>query len=192
MEIPDNRIATIVTVAIFLANLILLAISIPDYRVPVDAGYHISLAQWYAHHGVALWDHINFGPGGRPNLQGPALHIAIAILGTILGGKPDNFITANAILAIAQWCAAVCTAYFFARRFGGDIAAMFTVALLAGSAFVSASFYVGIPSGWLFIAAPWAIRRCGGPSSRTCRPRSLPSTAAAARPSITPSPLASS
>ncbi|HYA35473.1 MAG TPA: hypothetical protein VEF03_07630 [Candidatus Binataceae bacterium] len=157
MESTRNSAARIVTLAIFLANLILLAISIPDYRVPVDAGYHVSLAEWYAHHGVAWWDHINFGPGGRPNLQGPALHIAIAILGSILGGKPDNFVIANAILGVFQWCAAVNTAYFFARRFGGDIAAMFAVALLAGSAFVSGSFYVGIPSGWLFIAAPWAI-----------------------------------
>jgi len=157
MDSVGNSTTRAVTLAIFLANLILLAISIPDSRVPVDAGYHVSLAEWYAHHGVAWWDHINFGPGGRPNLQGPALHIAIAILGTILGGKPDNFVIANAILAVAQWCAAVYTAYFFARRFGGDMAAMFAVALLAGSAFVSGSFYVGIPSGWLFIAAPWAI-----------------------------------
>jgi hypothetical protein len=157
METARNRTASIVTLAIFAANLLLLAISLPDYRVSVDSGYHISLAEWYAHHGVAWWDHINFGPGGRPNLQGPALHVAIAILGRAIGGRPDDYILANAILAVAQWSAAIGTAYFFARKFGGDVAAMFAVALLAGAVFASASFYVGIPSGWLFIATPWAI-----------------------------------
>lgn len=53
--------------------------------------------------------------------------------------------------------AAMLTALYFARRLGGDLAGMFAIALLAGSAFASGSFYVGIPSGWLFISIPWAI-----------------------------------
>jgi hypothetical protein len=155
---PDrNRAAQIATWAILGGNALLLAVSLPDYRVSIDSGYHISLAEVYAAHGNAWWDHINFGPGGRPNLQGPALHIAIAILGKILGGTPDRFILANAILAIAQWGAAMLTVLYFARRLGGDMAAMFAVAMLAGSAFAAGSFYVGIPSGWLFISIPWAI-----------------------------------
>ena len=157
LEPDHNRAARIVTWMILAVNAILLAISLPDYRVSIDSGYHISLAQWYAAHGQAWWDHINFGPGGRPNLQGPALHCAIAILGTILGDTPDRFILANAILGITQWAAAMLTVLYFARRLGGDMAAMFAVALLAGSAFAAGSFYVGIPSGWLFISIPWAI-----------------------------------
>lgn len=153
----QNHVARGVSWTIVGVHFLLLAISLPDYRVSIDSGYHVSLARWYAAHGSAWWDHINFGPGGRPNLQGPALHLAIAILGRALGGSADSFLLANAILGIAQWAAAVLTALYFARRLGGDLAAMFAVALLAGSAFAAGSFYVGIPSGWLFIAIPWAI-----------------------------------
>lgn len=157
LEADRNRAARIATWSILGVNATLLAISLPDYRVSIDSGYHISLAEWYAAHGQAWWDHINFGPGGRPNLQGPALHIATALLGKLLGGTPDRFILANAILGIAQWSAAMLTVLYFARRLGGDTAAMFAVAMLAGSAFAAGSFYVGIPSGWLFISIPWAI-----------------------------------
>ena len=155
--VNENRAARIVTWTIIGVNAFLLVISLPNYRVSIDSGYHVSLARWYAAHGSAWWDHINFGPGGRPNLQGPALHVAIAALGTVLGGSADSFILANALLAVAQWTAAILTALYFARKADDDLAAMFAVALLAGSAFASASFYVGIPSGWLFIAIPWAI-----------------------------------
>lgn len=157
LEADRNRAARIATWSILGVNATLLAISLPDYRVSIDSGYHISLAEWYAAHGQAWWDHINFGPGGRPNLQGPALHIATALLGKLLGGTPDRFILANAILGMAQWSAAMLTVLYFARRLGGDTAAMFAVAMLAGSAFAAGSFYVGIPSGWLFISIPWAI-----------------------------------
>jgi hypothetical protein len=152
-----NRRARWAAWGIFGLNFVLLAASLGDYRVSIDSGFHISLAEWYAHHATAWWDHINYGPVGRPNLQGPALHIAIAMLGTALGGRPGDFILANAVLALAQWCAAVGTAFYFARRIGGDVAAMFAVALLAGSGFSSASFYIGVPSGWIFIAVPWAL-----------------------------------
>src|SRR5262244_1366945 len=79
------RAARVVTCMIIGLNALLLLISVPDYRVSIDSGYHVSLARWYAEHGGAWWDHINFGPRGRPNLQGPALHVAIAILGRLLG-----------------------------------------------------------------------------------------------------------
>ncbi len=146
-----------VAFSIFAVNFALLALSLGDWRVSIDSGYHISLAEWYAHHGAAWWDHINYGPRGRPNLQGPALHLAIASLGALLGGRPADFILANAFLALAQWTAAIATVWFFTRRLGGDVGAMLAVAIVAGAAFASASFYVGIPSGWVFIAIPWAI-----------------------------------
>jgi hypothetical protein len=154
-----NTAARIVTWTIIGLNAALLVYALPDYRVSIDSGYHISLARWYAEHGSAWWDHINWGSDGRPNLQGSALHIAIAILGRLLGGTANAYIyiLANAILAITQWLVAILTVWYFARRLGGDIAAMFAVALLAGSAFASGSFYVGIPSGWLFITIPWAL-----------------------------------
>jgi hypothetical protein len=152
-----NRAARIATWSIIVVNAGLLLYSLPDYRVSIDSGYHISLAEWYAHHGQAWWDHINYGPAGRPNLQGPCLHVAIAILGRLLGGRPDDFILANAMLGVAQWLAAILTVLYFARRLSGDIAALFGVALLGGSLYASGSFYVGIPSGWLFISVPWAI-----------------------------------
>ena len=152
-----SSLARAVTWAIIAINAALLVYALGDYRTSIDSGYHVSLARWYAAHGSAWWDHINWGPGGRPNLQGPTLHVAIAVLGTILGGSPDAFVLANSILAVLQWLAAILTVWHFARRVGGDIAAMFAVALLAGSAYASGSFYVGIPSGWLFISIPWAI-----------------------------------
>jgi len=135
----------------------LLLASIPDYRVSVDSGYHVAMARVYARQGSAWWDPVNYGPGGRPNLQGPALHVAIALLGSLLGGEGDDFVRANAILAVVQWGAAVATVVFFARRLSGDLAALFAASLLTGSAFAAGSFYVGIPSGWLYILTPWAI-----------------------------------
>ncbi|HEY6395728.1 MAG TPA: hypothetical protein VIX12_09950 [Candidatus Binataceae bacterium] len=159
--VERNRAARIAMWSIIAINALLLLVSITDYRVSIDSGYHISLARWYVEHGTAWWDHINFGPGGRPNLQGPALHVAIAFLGRFLalflGDNGDTYILANAILAIVQWLAAIGTAAYFARKLSGDAAALFAVALLAGSAYASGSFYVGIPSGWLFICVPWAI-----------------------------------
>ena len=156
LEAP-SRAARAVIWTILGVNGLLLIISLPDYRAVVDSGYHISLARWYAAHGTAWCDHINYGPVGRPNLQGPALHVAIAVLGRILGGSADSFILANSILGLMQWSAAMLTVLYFARRLGGDFAAMFAVALLAGATSAAASFYIGIPSGWIFISIPWAI-----------------------------------
>jgi hypothetical protein len=153
----DSRVARIVMWSIVALNGALLLDAVPDYRVAIDAGYHISLAEHYAAHGAVWWDRINFGPGGRPNLQGPALHVAIAALGLLFGANPHAFIIANALLGVVQWLAAVLTVGYFARRLGGDFAALFAVAMLAGSAYASGSFAIGIPSGWLFISIPWAI-----------------------------------
>lgn len=152
-----SRAALWLTLAVVAIHAVPIAASIPDYRVSVDSGYHVSLARWYAEHHAAWWDSINFQPRGRPNLQGPALHVAIALLGRALGGSADDYILANAILAFFQWLCAVFTVWHFARREGGDEAGLFAVALFTGSAFVAGSFYVGLPSGWIFIAVPWAI-----------------------------------
>jgi hypothetical protein len=135
----------------------LLVWSIPDYRVTIDSAYHVSMGRYYGEHGLAPWDRINFGPAGRPNLQGPLLHAAIGGLGRLLGGDGDEYVLANAILAVSQWAAAIGTAAFFAFRLGGETAMLLTVALLSGAAFASTSFAVGIPSGWLFVFTPWAI-----------------------------------
>ncbi|MGH7907173.1 MAG: hypothetical protein ACREP6_11140 [Candidatus Binataceae bacterium] len=155
---------TIVAGGVWIAALIVLCIhgallvySIPDYRVTIDSAYHVSLGRYYGQHGTAFWDHINFGPRGRPNLQGPALHFSIGMLGRVLGGRGYNYVTANAILAVIQWLAAMGTAGFFALELGGEWAMLFAVSLLSGAAFAATSFAVGIPSGWIFILTPWAI-----------------------------------
>jgi hypothetical protein len=135
----------------------LLLASLGDYRVSSDSGYHVALARVYASEGSAWWDPVNYGPGGRPNLQGPLLHVAIASVGTVLGGTGDDFVLANAMLAVLQWGAAVATIVFFARRLDGELAALFAASLFTGSVFAAGSFYVGIPSGWLFVLTPWAI-----------------------------------
>ena len=74
--VAGSRAAWLATWLLIGVHLALRLAMIGDYPVSIDSGYHVSLARWYAEHGAAFWDHINFGPGGRPNLQGPALHIA--------------------------------------------------------------------------------------------------------------------
>ncbi|HYZ88104.1 MAG TPA: hypothetical protein VE620_02295 [Myxococcales bacterium] len=154
---PRSRAALWLTLGIVALHAGPLAASLRDYRVSVDSGYHVSLARWYAEHHAAWWDGINYQPRGRPNLQGPALHVGIAVVGRALGGSGDAYVLANAILAFLQWLCAVFTVWYFARREGGDEAGLFAVALFTGSAFVAGSFYVGLPSGWIFILVPWAI-----------------------------------
>ncbi|MBZ5585081.1 MAG: hypothetical protein LAQ30_23295 [Acidobacteriia bacterium] len=145
------------TLALIALHGILLLLTLPDYFVSIDSGYHVSLARWYGEHGTAWWDHINFGPGGRPNLQGPFLHMSVGYLGRAMGGGGMDYVRANAILALAEWGAAIFSAWFFARRHGGDWAALFAVALLSGALFSSISFAVGVPSGWAFIFSAWAV-----------------------------------
>jgi hypothetical protein len=144
-------------VAVVLAHGALLAASVADYRVTIDSAYHVSLGRYYGEHGAAWWDHINFGPRGRPNLQGPLLHAAIGLAGRLLGGHGPDYVLANSLLAVIQWLAAITTVAFFAWQIDGQLAALFAVALLSGAACASTSFAVGIPSGWLFIVTPWAI-----------------------------------
>lgn len=153
----DSRGARRALVLVIAIHLVLLLLMLRDYFADNDLGYHISLARQYAENGVYWWDYLNWAPAGRPNLQGPALHYAIAILGRVLGGDGWSYVNAFSILAVGQWAAAVFTAVFFARRFGGDRAALFAAALLTGNVFSAAPFFVGVPSGWIFILTPWAI-----------------------------------
>jgi hypothetical protein len=74
-----------------------------------------------------------------------------------MGGTGDDYVLANAILAAAQWAAAMATAAFFALTLGREWAMLLAAALLSGAGYASASFAAGIPSGWLFILTPWAI-----------------------------------
>lgn len=142
---------------LFAVHAVLLVLMLRDYFADNDLGYHISLARQYAEHGTYWWDSLNWAPTGRPNLQGPALHVAIAGLGLLLGGEGWDFILAFSILAVLQWMAAVFTAVHFAQRFGGDRAALFAGALLMGNVFSAAPFFVGVPSGWIFILSAWSI-----------------------------------
>lgn len=153
----DSRGARRALVLVIALHAVLLLLMLRDYFADNDLGFHISLARQYAENNVYWWDYLNWAPTGRPNLQGPALHYANALLGRLLGGDGWAYIHAFSILAVAQWAAAVLTAAFFARRFGGDRAALFAVALLTGSVFSAASFFVGVPSGWIFILSGWAI-----------------------------------
>lgn len=163
--LPRRRPATLesvgvlraATIAVIGLHLALLVAALPDWMVSVDSAFHVALAREYAEQGSLWWDTIHYGPAHRPNLQGPALHLAIGLLGRILGGTGDHYVRANAILGLAQWLAAIATVLVFARRLGGDRAALLAVAALAGGAFVSGSYRVGIPSGWMFLLTPWAI-----------------------------------
>jgi hypothetical protein len=156
-EARDAHWARLALGVVVSAHGILLLLMLRDYFADNDLGYHISLARQYAEHGVYWWDHLNWAPTGRPNLQGPALHYAIAIVGRLLGGDGWAYVHAFSVLAVGQWAAAVFTAFFFARRFGGDLAALIAVALLTGNIFSAAPFFVGNPSGWIFILSAWAI-----------------------------------
>ena len=153
-ESQGARRALVLVVAL---HLVLLLLMLRDYFADNDLGYHISLARQYAENGVYWWDYLNWAPTGRPNLQGPALHYAVGFLGRVMGGDGWAYIHAFSILAVVQWAAAVFTAAYFARRFGGDRGALFAVALLTGSVMSAAPFFVGVPSGWIFILSAWAI-----------------------------------
>ena len=135
----------------------LLLSTLRDWRVTLDSGYHVSLARAYGEHGLVPWDHINFGPTGRPNLQAPLMYMVIGGLGRAMGGTGGDYVLANAIVAAMQWAAAMATAAFFALLLGGEWAMLIAAALLSGAGFAASSFAVGIPSGWLFILIPWAI-----------------------------------
>ncbi len=157
MNVPGSPWARRLTWIVLALHGLLLAWMIPDYFPNIDHAYHVALARQYAEHGTYWWDYINWGPGGRPNLQGPLLHYAIAAVGRLLGGSGDAYVLALSILAFLQWAAAMWTAVYFARQLAGDRAALIAAAVLSGSVFASASFFLGLPSGWVFILTPWAI-----------------------------------
>jgi len=146
-----------VTWALAALHFVLLAAALGDYRVSVDSAYHVALARQYGEHATYFWDDIHYAPAHRPNLQGPAVHVAVAIVGRLLGGTGDDYVLANALVALAGWLAAVATLIHFARREGGDRAALLALAVFTGSAFASGSFSVNLPSGWLFVLTPWAV-----------------------------------
>jgi hypothetical protein len=151
---PGARVATWAILGLHGALLLLM---LPDYFADNDLGYHISLARQYADHGTFFWDSLNWAPTGRPNLQGPLLHMVVAAVGLALGGQGWDFVHAFALLAVLQWAAAMLTALHFARIFGGDVAGLVAAALLSGGIWSSGSFMAGVPSGWIFILTPWAI-----------------------------------
>jgi hypothetical protein len=153
----ESRTARALLWGVVAVHLGLILLSLNDHFVSIDSGYHVSLGRYYAEHLTAFWDHINYGPYGRPNLQGPLFHVAIGALGWILGGSGDAYVLANTLLAVLQWVAAVFTVVFFSRRLGGDWAALFAVALFAGDYLASVSFSLGVPSGWIFVLTPWAV-----------------------------------
>jgi len=153
----SSRGARIALVVVIGLHALLLLAMIPDYIADNDLGFHISLARQYAEHGTYFWDSLNWAPTGRPNLQGPLLHYAVGGLGRVLGGQGDDYVRAYTLLAICLWSVAVLTAVFFSRRHGGDWAALFAAALFTGSVWSAGSFFVGVPSGWIFVLTPWAI-----------------------------------
>jgi hypothetical protein len=152
-----RRWVIIAAILILTVHGALLLSALTDWRVTLDSGYHVSLAREYGKHGLVTWDHINFGPAGRPNLQAPLMHMVVGAMGRAMGGTGGDYVLANAMLAAVQWAAAMATAAFFALLLGGPWAMLLAAALLGGAGFAAASFAIGIPSGWLFILTPWAI-----------------------------------
>jgi hypothetical protein len=152
-----SRAALITAGTIYLLHFGLLAASIFDYRVTIDSAYDVAMARQWGEHLLVPWDHVNFGPQGRPNLQGPVFQAAIGWLGRMFGGNGDDYVLANSIAALVQWSAAIASAAFFAFQLDGAWALLFAVSLLTGAACASASFAIGIPSGWLFILVGWSI-----------------------------------
>lgn len=151
------KLARAFTWLVIAAHASLLVWSFPDYFADNDLGCHISLARQYGEHGSYFWDQLNYGPTGRPNLQGPLLHYGVGLLGRALGGGGDDYVHAFTVFAILQWAAAVFTAVFFARKYGGDLAGLFAAALLTGGIYSAGPFFAGVPSGWIFILSAWAV-----------------------------------
>jgi hypothetical protein len=152
-----RQFAVAATLLILSVHGALLLATLTDWRVTIDSAYHVSLARVYATHFPVLWDHINFGPGGRPNLQAPLMYAVVGAIGRAIGGTGGDYVIANAILAMVQWMVAMGTAAFFGLTLGGEWAMLLSAALLSGAGFAATSFAIGIPSGWLFIAVPWAV-----------------------------------
>ncbi len=144
-------------IAILALHFVTLSLSVQDYRVTADSAYHVAMGRQYGTHGTYYWDDINYQPAGRPNLYAPLVHAGIGLIGRLAGGEGEDYVLANALLGLALWLSAMGTAVFFARRLAGDRAALIAGAVLAGSAFASGSFYVNLPSAWMFVFTPWAL-----------------------------------
>ena len=158
-KLLDIHVALALAAVIVILHLALLGASLGDYRVTIDSAYHVAMARQWIDHFPALWDHVNFGPHGRPNLQGPLQPLLIGAIAKLLPSR-SNYVLSNSILALAQWIAATLSAGFFAFELGGEWASLITVSLFTGAAFTSSSYAAGIPSGWLFIFTAWAIWFC--------------------------------
>ncbi len=138
-------------------HLSLLIASLPNYRASVDAAYHTAMGRQYGIHGTYYWDAIHFGPAHRPNLQGPAVHMAIGVIGRSLGGEGDDYRTANDLLGIFCWIAGVGTVICFAQRLGGQLASLIAAAVLTGGVTASVSLSSNLAVFWMTIATCWAI-----------------------------------
>jgi hypothetical protein len=157
LDARDMRLARGWTLAILGMHLALMLAELPNYRDCVDASYHVALARQYGERGVYFWDWIHFAPTGRPNLQGPAVHFVVGMLGRAMGGDGDDYILANSVQGLLCWVVALATVWIFARRAGSDVAALLACALVSGSAHISTTLAYGLPAFWMFLAAGWAI-----------------------------------
>ena len=90
----ESSVARVILWSLVAVHLGLLLWTVNDHFVSIDSGYHVSLGRYYAEHLTAFWDHINYGPYGRPNLQGPLLHVGIGALGWLFGGSGDDYVLA--------------------------------------------------------------------------------------------------
>lgn len=145
------------TRAILAVHLALLLAALPNYRVTVDAAYHVALARQYAEHGSFYWDTIHYAPAHRPNLFGPAVHVAMGLLGRLLGGTGDDYVLANALLGIALWLASNLTVLCLARRGGGDLAGLLAVGVFSGCVYAACMLAANTPAGWMFVGATWSV-----------------------------------
>lgn len=138
-------------------HLAMLLAALPNYRASVDSAYHTAMGRQYGIHGVYFWDNVHFGPAHRPNLQGPAVHLGIGLIGRLLGGEGDDYRRANDLLGIGCWLAGVGTVVHFARRASGDLAALLAAAVVTGGANTGVSLSMNLPVFWMIIATSWAI-----------------------------------
>jgi hypothetical protein len=156
-RLREHRVLRWITWALVGLHLGLLLAALPNYRASVDSAYHTAIGRQYGVHGAYFWDHVHYAPAHRPNLQGPAVHVAIGLLGRILGGEGEHYVLANGVLGIACWLSAVGTTIYFARRLSGDRAALLATAIVTGGVNTAGSLAMNLPVFWMFIATAWSI-----------------------------------
>jgi hypothetical protein len=145
------------TRAVVALHLVLLLAALPHFRASVDSAYHTAMGRQFGIHGICLWDNVHYAPAHRPHLQGPAVHLAIGMLGRLLGGDGDAYVNANATLGVLCWLTAVGTTIYFARRLSGDLAALLATVVLIGGVNSGVSLSMNLPVFWMFLATGWAI-----------------------------------